>query len=77
MILPDAPSFTIIRKPLGAQMVKNQPAMQETQVQFLGQKDPPLKKRMAAHSSVLPWRIPWIEKHAGYSPWGHQKLANT
>ena len=42
---------------LEAQMVKNLPAMQETGIQSLGQKDP-LKKGMATHSSMLAWRIP-------------------
>ena len=40
-----------------AQTVKNLPAMQETQVQSLGQEDP-LEEGMATHSSILPWRIP-------------------
>ena len=40
-----------------AQMVKNLPAMQETQVQSLGQEDP-LEKGMAVHSCILAWRIP-------------------
>ena len=40
-----------------AQMVKNPPTMQETQVQSLGQKDP-LEKGMATHSNILAWRIP-------------------
>ena len=44
-----------------AQMVKNLAAMQETWVQSLGQKDL-LEKRMAAHSSILAWRIPWTEE---------------
>ena len=39
-------------------MVKNLPAMQETQVQSLGQEDP-LEKGMATHSNILAWRIPW------------------
>ena len=43
-----------------AQMVKNLPAMQETQVRSLGQEDP-LEKEMAVHFSILPWRIPWTE----------------
>ena len=43
---------------LVAQLVKNQPAMQETPVQFLGQGDP-LEKGTATHSSILAWRIPW------------------
>ena len=46
---------------LEAQMVKNLPAMQETQVQFLGREDP-LEKEMATHSSILAWRIPWAEE---------------
>ena len=41
---------------LVAQMVENPPAMQETGVQTLGQKDP-LGKGMATHSSILSWRI--------------------
>ena len=40
-----------------AQSVKNLPAKQETQVQFLGQEDP-LEKEMATSSSILAWRIP-------------------
>ena len=44
-----------------AQVVKNPPAMQETQVQPLGGKDPP-EKGMATSSSVLAWRIPWTQK---------------
>ena len=45
-------------------MVKNLPAMQETQVQSLVWKDP-LEKEMATHSSVLAWRIPWTEDLTG------------
>ena len=47
-----------------AQMVENLPAMQETWVQSLGQKDP-LEKGTAIHSSILAWRIPWIEEPDG------------
>ena len=46
-----------------AQLVKNLPAMQETGVRFLGQKDP-LEKEMATHSSILAWWIPRTEE-----PW--------
>ena len=42
-------------------MVKNLPAMQETQVQLLGQEDP-LEKGMATPFSILAWRIPWTEE---------------
>ena len=45
-------------------MVKNLPAMQETQVQSLGQKDP-LEEEMATHSSILAWGIPWTEEPGG------------
>ena len=44
-----------------AQTVKHLPAMQETQIQSLGQKDP-LEKGMATHSSILTQRIPWTEE---------------
>ena len=46
---------------LVAQMVKNLPAVQETQVRSLGWEDP-LEKGMATYSSVLAWRIPWTEE---------------
>ena len=42
-----------------AQTVKNLPAVQETQVGFLGQEDP-VQKGMATYSSILAERIPWI-----------------
>ena len=46
---------------LVAQLIKNLPAMQEIQVQFLVWEDP-LEKEMATHSSILAWRIPWTEE---------------
>ena len=54
------------------QMVKNLPAMQATQVQFLGQEEP-LEKGMATHSSILAWKIPWTEKPGGLQSMGLQK----
>ena len=42
-------------------MVKHLPTMQETWVQSLGQEDP-LEKEMATHSSILAWKIPWLEE---------------
>ena len=57
-------------------MVMNQPAMQETGVQPLGQEDA-LKKGMATHSSILAWRIPWTEEPGSYRPWGHKELDMT
>ena len=44
-----------------AQRLKRLPPMQETQVRSLGWEDP-LEKEMATHSSVLAWRIPWMEE---------------
>ena len=53
-------------------VVKNLPAMQETQetrVQSLGQEDP-LKKEMATHSSILAWNILWTEEPGGLQSMG-------
>ena len=54
-----------------AQMVKNLPAVQETQVQSLGQEDP-LEKGMTAHWSILAWSIPWTEEPDGLQSMGLQ-----
>ena len=51
-------------KSLVVQMVKNLPTRQETQVPSLGQKDTP-ENEMAIRSSILAWRIPWIEEAGG------------
>ena len=56
---------------LVAQTVKNLPAMQETQVQSLGQEDA-LEKGMATHSSILVLRIPWTEEPGGLQSTGSQ-----
>ena len=53
-------------------MLKNLLAMQETQVQSLGQADP-LEKGMTTHSSILAWRIPRTEEPGGPSPWDHKE----
>ena len=58
-----------------AQMVKNLPAMQETWVRSLGQEDP-LEKGMAIHSSILAWRISWIEEPDGLQFVGMQRVAH-
>ena len=50
-------------------MVKNQPAMQEMQVQPLSWEDP-LEKERAAHSSILAWEIPWTEQPGGLQSMG-------
>ena len=58
---------------LVAQMVKNLPAMQETQVPSLGWEDP-LEKEIATHSSILAWRIPWREEPGRLQSMGWQRL---
>ena len=72
--IPDRTSLQIY---LGAsqlaQMVKNLSAMQETQVQLLGQEDP-LEKGMATHSSILAWRIPWTEGPGRLPSMGLQRV---
>ena len=57
------------------QMVKNLPAMQETQVRSLGQEDP-LVEGTATHSSILAWRIPRTGSLVGYSPWGLKRIGH-
>ena len=56
-------------------MVKNLPAVQETQVQFLSQEDP-LEKGMATQSSILAWRIPWTEEPGGLQSTGSQRVGH-
>ena len=59
-----------------ARLVKNVPAMQETWVQSPGREDP-LEKEMAAHSSLLAWRIPWIEEPGRLQHVGWEELDRT
>ena len=58
-----------------AQTLKNLPALQDTQVQSLGRKDP-LEKAVATQSSILTWRIPQTEESGG-SPWSPKEPAMT
>ena len=57
-------------------MVKNLPAMQETWVRSLGWKDP-LKKGMATHSSILAWKIPWMEEPGRLQSMGSQRVGHN
>ena len=57
-------------------MVKNLPAMQETQIQSLGWEDA-LEKGTAIHSSVLAWRILWTEEHGGLQSMGSQRVGHN
>ena len=53
--------------------MKPLPTVQETWVQFLGQEDL-LEKEMATHSSILAWKIPWMEEPGKpRSPWGRKE----
>ena len=61
------------RASLVTQMVKSLPAMRETQVQSLGQEDP-LEKEMVTDSSILAWKIPWMEKPGGLQSMGFQRV---
>ena len=56
--------------------VKNLPAMQGIQVPSLGQEDP-LEKGMAVHSSILAWRIPWMEDPGGLQSMGSQRVGHN
>jgi len=57
-------------------MVKNPPAMQKTWVRSLGREDP-LEDSMATHSSILAWRIPWIEESGGLQSIGLQRVGHS
>ena len=59
-----------------AQTVKNLPVMQETSVGSLGREDP-LEKRMATHSSILAWRIPWTQEPGRLQSIESQKESDT
>ena len=61
---------------LVAQRVKNLPAMQETWVQSLGWEDP-LEKEIATCSSILAWRISWMEEPGGLQSMGSQRIGHN
>ena len=67
-VMPDAS--------LVAQRIKHLPAVQGTWVQSLGLKDP-LEKEMAAHSSIVAWKIPWTEEPGGLQSMGSKELDMT
>ena len=61
---------------LVAQTVKRLPTMRETWVQSLGREDL-LEKKMATHSSILAWKIPWMEKPGRLQSMGSQESDTT
>ena len=60
---------------LVTQMVKRLSAMQDPRVQSLGSEDP-LEKEMAAHSSILAWKIPWTEAPGRLPSMGSQRVGH-
>ena len=54
-------------------MVKNLPAIEETQVRSLGWEDP-MEKGMATYSSILAWKVPQTEDLGGLQPMGSQRV---
>ena len=58
-----------------AQRLKHLPPMWETRVLSLGQEDP-LEKEMVTHSSILAWRIPWMEEPDGLQSTGLQRVGH-
>ena len=65
----------IFRASLVAQRLNHLPAMWETCVRSLGQEDP-LEKEMATHSSILAWRISWMEAPGGLQSMGSQRVGH-
>ena len=58
-----------------AQRLKHLPTMRETRVQSLG-REVPLEKEMATHSSILAWRILWMEERVGLQSMGSQRVGH-
>ena len=56
--------------------VEHLPAMQDTWVRFLG-REHPLEEEMATHSSILAWRITWIEEPGGLQSMGSHRVGHS
>ena len=68
-------TIQLCRTCLVAQTVKRLPIMRETWVWSLGREDP-LEKEMATHSSILAWKIPWMEKRGRLQSVGLQRVGH-
>ena len=68
-------TWELLGASLVAQMVKRLPLMQETQVQSLGWEDL-LEKEMPSHSSILAWKIPWMEEPGRLQSTGSQRVGH-
>ena len=66
----------MLRASLLAQVVKRLPTVRKTQVQSLGREDL-LDKEMVTHSSILAWRIPWIEEPGGLQSMWLQRVGDN
>ena len=71
----DSVLFLFMTLPLVAQMVKCLPIMQKTRIQSLGWEDL-LEKEMATHSSILAWKIPWMEEAGRLQSMGSQRVGH-
>ena len=60
----------------GIVSVKKLPAMQETWVRSLGWQDP-LEEKMATHSRILAWKIPWTEELGRLQSMGSQRIGHN
>ena len=69
-------TYKIKRASLVAQTVKSLPVVHETRVWSLGQHDP-LEKKMATHSSILAWKIPWVEEFGRLQSMGSQRVRHN
>ena len=76
MLLNQRIWYLEVRASLVAQTVKRLPTVQETWVQSLGWEDP-LEKKMATHSSIHAWKIPWTEEPGGLQPMGSQRVRHN
>ena len=72
----DFSKHTTLRASLVAQVAKNLPRIWETQVRFLSQEDP-MEKKMAIHSSILTWKIPWTKEPGGLQYMGSQRVRQS
>ena len=69
-------SVEAYRASLVAQMVRHLPTMWETRVQSLGWEDL-LEKEMTTHSSILAWKIPWMEETCRLQSVGSQRVGDN
>ena len=67
--------WCLILPPWVANILKNLPAVGETQVRYLGLEDP-LEEGMAIHSRIIVWRIPWTEEPGRLQSKGLQKVGH-